>query len=71
MKLTTLRRAPGGLINWKTAVGLVLAIVTLLIATRRSESVSITAGLLAMALGSWTLGWSLAPIQTGAGATSR
>ncbi|MGB3305794.1 MAG: hypothetical protein WBA63_06395 [Thermomicrobiales bacterium] len=68
MKLTTLRRAPGGLINWKTAVGLVLAIITLLIATRRSESVSITAGLLAMALGSWTLGWILAPIQTGAGA---
>ncbi len=68
MKLTMLRRAPGGLLNWKTIVGLVLALATILIATRPSSSEEIATGLMAMVLGSWTLGWVLAPIQTGAGA---
>ncbi|MGI8484902.1 MAG: hypothetical protein ACR2OU_11650 [Thermomicrobiales bacterium] len=68
MKLTILRRSPGGFVNWKTIVGLVLAISTILIATRETHSATVATGLLAMALGSWTLGWVLAPIQTGAGA---
>ncbi|HEU0165685.1 MAG TPA: hypothetical protein VFQ54_11630 [Thermomicrobiales bacterium] len=67
MKLATLRNMPVGIWNWKTAVGLGLALITILLATADETSPSITTGLLAMAFGSWTLGWVLAPIQTGAG----
>ena len=68
MKLAVLRHAPRPIANWRSAVGLALAIVTILLATYRAGSTEKTAALLMMAIGGWTLGWVLAPIQTGAGA---
>ncbi|MGC4108155.1 MAG: hypothetical protein QM753_17665 [Thermomicrobiales bacterium] len=68
MKLALLRHSHRPFANWRVAVGLVLAIVTILLATYPAGSIDKTATLLMMAIGGWTLGWVLAPIQTGAGA---
>ena len=68
MKLAVLRHAPRPVANWRTAVGLALAIATILLATYQAGSTAKTASSLMMTIGAWTLGWVLAPIQTGAGA---
>ncbi|MGC4189998.1 MAG: hypothetical protein QM589_02025 [Thermomicrobiales bacterium] len=68
MKLAVLRHAHRPIANWRTAVGLVLAIATILLATYPTGSIAKTGNLLMIAISGWTLGWVLAPIQTGAGA---
>ncbi|MGB3328721.1 MAG: hypothetical protein WBA46_07190, partial [Thermomicrobiales bacterium] len=68
MKLSILGHSHRPIANWRTAVGLVLAIATILLATYHTGSTEKTANLLMVAIGSWTLGWVLGPIQTGAGA---
>jgi len=68
MKLAVLRHSPRPIANWRTAVGLALAIITILLAIYPTGSTAQTGDLLKMAIGAWTLGWVLAPIQTGAGA---
>ena len=67
MKLATLRHTPGGFWGWRTYVGLALAMGTAAIGLSGAADPSITAGLLALAFAGWTIGWLLAPIQTGGG----
>ncbi len=67
MKLAMLRHTPGYLWGWKTYGGLLLAITTIVMGMSQIHDAAIVTNRLCLAFASWTLGWILAPIQTGGG----
>jgi ABC-2 type transport system permease protein len=67
MKLATLRHTPGAVWGWKGYVGLLLAVGTASFGLLGGDDPSATADLLALAFAGWTIGWILAPIQSGGG----
>lgn len=68
MKLAILGHMPRPIANWRTGAGLALAIATILLAIYPVGGIDQTTHVVQMAIGAWTIGWILAPIQTGAGA---
>ncbi len=67
MKIAALRNTPGALWGWKAIILLCGAIATLAIGLGADASDGDAYGLLALVFAGWTLGWLVAPIQSGGG----